>query len=55
MKDVTKGILIAITGAIICRECYACGYNKGWKDCLEKLNLMVKVKEAVEKECKGES
>ena len=55
MKDVTKGILIGVAGAIICRDIYAYGFNKGQDCILDKLNFMLTVKDAVEKECKGES
>jgi hypothetical protein len=31
MKDTTKMVLCAVAGAIIFREIYACGYNRGHK------------------------
>ncbi len=55
MNNVTKGVLIGVAGALICREFYAHGYNKGQDVIIDKINLMVKVKDAVEKEGKGES
>lgn len=55
MRDLTKGVIITIVGAVVCREFYARGYNKGGKDVIERLDLMVKVKDAVENQGKEES
>ena len=50
MKDVTKGFLITVAGAIICREFYARGYNKGIDECTRIARTAINVKKAVEKE-----
>lgn len=55
MKEITKGIVVGVVGALICREFYVHGYNNGQDAVVDKINLLLKAKEAVEKEVKGES
>lgn len=51
MKEVTKGVVITLIGALICREFYAKGYNNA----LKKIDQLADFREAVIKETMKES
>ena len=53
MKKYLLGILTGITGALVLREAYAKGFNKGLKECGEKLDFIAKVQDLKKKD--GES
>lgn len=55
MKDATKMILCAVAGAVIFREIYVHGYNKGQDAVADKLKLMINTYDAAKKEFKEES
>ena len=48
MSGFTKGVIVTVVGALICREFYAKGYNKA----LKRINDMADFREAVIKEVK---
>ena len=51
MKEFTKGVIITLAGALICREFYARGYNNA----LKFVNKMADVREECLKSVKKES
>ena len=55
MKDTTKMILCAVAGAVIFREIYVHGYNKGQDVVASRLKLMIDAYDSAKKEIKGES
>lgn len=55
MKDTTKMILCTVAGAVIFREIYAYGYNKGQDEVGTRLKLMINAYEAAKKDIEEES
>lgn len=55
MKDTTKMVLCAVAGAVIFREIYVHGYNKGQDAVADRLKLMINAYESAKKEIKEES
>ena len=55
MKNTTKMILCAVAGAVIFREIYACGYNRGVDDVCDRFKLIFDVYESGKKVIKEES
>ena len=43
MKEFTKGIVVTLIGALVCREFYAKGYNNA----LKEINKLADVRKAV--------
>lgn len=55
MRNSTKIILCAVAGAVIFREIYVSGYNKGQDVVCDKLKLMLEAYEAGKKQIGEES
>ena len=54
MKDTTKMFLCAVAGAVIFREIYVHGYNKGQDFVANRLKLMINAYEAAKKDNENE-
>lgn len=50
MRKYLFGIFTGIVGALVIREAYAKGFNKGIKECSEKLDFIAKVQELNKKD-----
>ena len=53
MKKYLLGLLTGIAGALVLRETYAKGFNKGIKECGDRLDFIAKVQDLKKKD--GES
>ena len=49
MKKLLPGLLTALVGAIVCREVYARGFNRGVGECKKVINMTMNVTDIISK------
>ena len=55
MKKYLLGLLTGIGGALVLREAYAKGFNKGVKECSDKIDFIAEVQKIKNKKGEKES
>lgn len=48
MRNIIKGSIVVILGAVVLRDVYATGYNKGVKYCKDQLEFAFDILKAAE-------